>query len=646
MNRMFPKLFEWGGIGGLELKNRIIKAPQHTGLAARDGSVTERQIRHYKEIARGGTGLVIVDFAFVDNKGSQGVVCQTGVSEAEHIPGLSLLAHAIQAYGAKAALQIAHMGRERLLGPPIKAPSRMPPEDTDHGNNPEPEELTIKEIQELVSAFGDAARRAQIAGFNMVEIHGAHGYLITTFLSPRTNKRTDLYGGSRENRMRFLLEIIKDIRQKVGQDFPLGVRLSGTEYEPDGIMIEDTIALSEMLEKLGVDVVHISGGNYHQTIQRVTPMSIPPGPMIWMAEAVKKEVGIPVIASGSITTPELANEILENGKADFVALGRPLLADPHWPQKAKEGRPEDIVPCIRCNEGCLYRGIELTGVVSCTVNVALGKEDEFAITPVKHSKKVAVVGGGPAGIEAALVCTLRGHEVVLYEKRKLGGALLEASFPEFKSDLRRLISYFVTQIEKLELKVIYEEANVNTIINGGFDAAIVATGGTPITLDVPGINKPIVTTALEVLNGRARVGRRVLVVGGGLVGTEVGLFLAEQGREVILIEMLNNFMIGVGARDRMVYEERLARQNVTIYTGTRLEAVLDKGAIVAKANEKREEILVDSVVIAVGFAPQTELSNQLKSQTSLDIYTIGDCLGPRRIFDAIHEGFIAGYSIM
>ncbi len=642
--KAFDRLFRPGVIGSLKLKNRIIKAPQSMGLATRDGSVTERLIRYYKEVARGGTALIIVEYTYVDNKGSKANRCQLGISDNEYISGLSLLAQTIQANGAKAALQIVHCGQQRFSGiPPIKAPSRIPWEKLylQFGAAAVPEELTFDEIQEIVEAFGNAARRTQLAGFDMVEIHGGHGYLITNFLSPRTNERTDGYGGSLENRMRFLVETVINVREKVGPDFPICVRLSGTEYEPDGIMIEDTIEVAKVLEKLGVDVIHMSGGNHHQIIYEVSPMGMPLGVHIWAAETVKKVVQIPVIASGSITTPELAEDILEKGKADFVALGRPLWADPYWPQKAREGRPEDIRPCIRCNDGCMDRGGGLSRSISCTVNVALGMEDEFAITPAEHRRKIAVVGGGPAGMEAARVCALRGHEVTLYEKRKLGGALLEASIPEFKADLRRLISYYITQIEKLKIKVIREEASVNTIKDGGFDTVVVAIGGAPVKPGAPGIDKSIVTTALEVLNGKVHLGQRILVVGGGIVGTEVGLFLAEQAKEVIFVEMLDEFMTGIGPADRTVYKERLAKQNVTIYTGKRLKTVLDKGVIVVDKYGKHREILADNVVLATGFAPQTALVEQLENETDLDVYAVGDCVAPRKIFDVIHEGHLA-----
>ncbi len=645
MNIKFPKLFETGEIGKLELKNRIIKAPTLTHLGARDGSVTEKLIRHYQEITRGGSALVIVEGAFIDDIASKIGSGQLGVSHDRYLPGLRQLAEAIHIDGAKAELQIAHCGVQRRLGNyPIKAPSSIISSASHIRSKVLPEELTASEIKEIINNFGDAARRAKMAGFDMVEIHGAHGYLITEFLSPRTNIRTDNYGGSPQKRMGFLLEIVTDAREKVGLDFPISVRLSGTEYEPDGIMIEDTIAVAIELEKHGANSVHISGGGKNQRLPRQATMAMPLGSMVEEAVAVKRAVNIPIIASGSILTPEFAEEVLKTGKADFVALARPLLADPYWPKKALEGRPEDIRPCIRCNDGCFYR---LTGryrPFMCTVNATLAKEATLIINLAEIKRKVAIIGGGPAGLEAARVCALRGHDVTIFEKRQLGGALIEASIPEFKPDLRRLCEYYLSQVKQLRIKVVNEEATVNTIKKGSFNAVIVAVGGTPIKLDVPGSDKPNVVGALEVLSRKAPVGQRVVMVGGGLVGSETGLFLAEQGKEVIFVEVLDEFMNGVGFLDQIVYRERLGRHKVTVHTGKRVETVLDQGAVIIDKYGKREEILADSIVAAIGFAPQTALAEEFK-RAGFKVYVAGDCVRPRKIFEAIHEGFSVAYSI-
>jgi len=643
MEMMFKKLFEPGWIGNLRLKNRIIKAPQHTGLANPDGSVTDRMIRYYKEVTMGGVSMVIVEYAYIDNDASRASPCQLGISSMDHIPGLSLLAQTIQANGAKAAIQISHAGRQKFtLSKPIKAPSRVPWEEIYAAGCPPPDELTFEEICQIVKSFGEAAKRAKTADFDMVEIHACHGYLISNFLSPRTNKRTDWYGGSLENRMRFLLEVIEEIKCQVGQDYPISVRVSGTDYEPDGTTIEETIELCKRLEKMGVSVIHMSGGNHHQTIHEVSPMGMSLAHNVWAAEAVKKVLKIPVIASGSINLPDLAEKILSEGKGDFIGLGRPLWADPQWPLKAMEGRPEDIRPCIRCNDGCLARGDHQAKTIWCSVNVAICREDEFRITKAEKPKKVVIIGGGPAGMEAAIVCKLKGHHVTLYEKRELGGALIEASIPDFKApDLKPLINFFRTQIKKLKIEVIKEEATPEKIKNGNFDVVIVASGATlSIPKDIQGITNDNVTTALKVLNGDANVGQKVAVIGGGVVGTEVGLFLAEKGKEIIFVEMLDTFMNDITFDQKLVYEERFKKHNISIYTGKRLEAVTEKGIILVDRYGIRTEIQVDSVVLATGFKPNRDLIDALKDEPNLKVFDVGDCVKPRKIFDAIHEGHL------
>ena len=643
MQTNFPKLFEPGWIGNVQLKNRVIKAPQHTGLANPDGSVTDRMLRYYKDVASGGVSMVIVEYAWIDNDASRASPCQLGIASMDHIPGLSLLAQTMQANGAKAAIQISHAGRQRFTLARPKAPSTVPWEEIYAAGCPPPDVLTFEEILQIVKSFGQAAKKAQIADFDMVEIHACHGYLISNFLSPRTNKRADWYGGSLENRMRFLLEVIAEIKCQVGSGYPVCVRVSGIDYEPDGTKIEETIELCKRLEALGVAVIHMSGGNHHQTIHEVSPMGMSLAHNVWAAEAVKKEIKIPVIASGSITHPELAESILADGKGDFIGLGRPLWADPQWPLKALEGRPEDIRPCIRCNDGCLARGDHLAKTISCSVNVAVCREAEFQITKAEHPKKVAVIGGGPAGMEAARVCALKGHQVTLYEKRELGGALLEASIPEFKApDLKPLISYLRTQTKKLNIRVINEEATAQAVQTGGFDAVIVAAGATPLMLeDVHGITHQKVTSASQVLHGKAKLGQKIAVIGGGIVGTEVGLFLAEQGKEVVFVEMLDTFMNNITFDEKLVYEERFRKLKVSIHTGKRLEIVSDKGITVVDRYGIRTTISADTVVLAAGFKPNRDLIDSLKKVPKLQVFEVGDCVRPRKIFDAIHDGHLA-----
>ena len=633
---MFSKLFEPGNMGELGLKNRLIKAPIVTGFATRDGCVTDRMIRYYREVSRGGVGLVIVENSHIDNKASKSIPCQLSSSHDEHRSGLLWLATTIKSNGAKACLQLGHAGRQKFLRTfPIKAPSRVPWEESHKAGMPAPEELTFEEIGEIVEAFGDAAVRAKQTGFDMVEIVGCHGYLITNFLSPLTNRRTDWYGGHLENRMRFLLEVVDNIFKKVGKRYPLSVRLNGTDYEEGGIAIGETKQVAIALERAGISTIHVSGGVHNTGHMIHAPMYGPLATNVWAAEELKKVVGIPIIASGSITMPQLAEMILEQGKADFISLGRPLLADPYFPVKAQKGRPEDIRPCIRCLDGCIVRGLAI-GSIRCTVNATLGREDEFRIVPATITRKVAVIGGGPAGMEAARIAALRGHQVTLFEKRKMGGTLIEALTPEFKADIRGLIDYLSTQIRKGGVKTVDQEATCQIVEDGKFDAVIVATGATSPVYDVPGMNKRQVVAALDVYRG-AKTGTHVIVVGGGMIGCDIALYLAEQGKKVTMTTRGDDIARGMNQSERLAYFERLSKQSVEIRTGVHLEEVTDSGIIVADRAGSKSEIKADHVVLALGLMPDRRLFDELAKIPDLRVYAIGDCVEPRMIFDAIHE---------
>jgi len=630
------KLFQLGEIGTLKLKNRLIRASMWTAYCDAEGFVTQRLLRHYSELALGGVGLVMVEYNHIDKKSSKSNFGQLSVAGDEYVPGLASLATAIKRNGARAGLQISHAGGQRyLMGLPPRVPSQAPWRAIQNEGQTPAEELSVEEIEEIVEAFGEAALRAKKAGFDLVEVHACHGYLLTQFLSPATNKRPDRYGGYIQNRMRLLIEIIQNIRNKAGSIFPLTVRLNGSEYLDGGITIEETLETARMLERYGVNALHVSGGTHRTTDKIIVPMYWPIGYHVWAAEQIKRTVGIPVIASGSFTTPDLAEDVLKAGKADFISLARPLLADPAYPRKAKEGYLEDIVPCIRCNIGC--QGLP-EGVVSCTVNVAAGKEDEAGIKKVTNPKKVAVIGGGPAGMEAARVAAIMGHEVTLFEKRKLGGMLVEASGPEFKADLRRLIKYLSQQVVKLGVKVIYENADLETVKKITPDIVILAAGAVPIMPDFTGAGRPIIVGALDVLNG-AEVGKDLLVVGGGFVGSETALFLAEQDKKVNIIEMLGQLLSEVKSpAPRLAFFEKLNKRNVKIETNKKLEEVTEEGIIVTNEQGEKIPLKADTVILALGLKSDHKLYNELKSLPNLDTYIIGDYAEPRNVYDAIHEG--------
>lgn len=436
--------------------------------------------------------------------------------------------------------------------------------------------------------------------------------------------------------MRIYREIVKDVRSKVGPDYPVTIRLSGTDYEPDGFPIEDTIKLAEVLEKDGIDAFHISGGDHHTMIHQVTPMAIEPCHNAWAAEAVKKHVSVPVIASGSITLPQYAEKIIETGQGDFVGLGRPLWADPEWPNKAESGHPEDIRPCIRCNEGCLERTFFQFKAVTCAVNPQISREGELKIHPSARPRKIAVIGGGPAGMEAARVAKLRGHDVTLYEEQpELGGVLKEAETPSFKQDIVHFTDYQKTQIKKFDIPVIHKRAEEKDLKK--YDAVICATGSHPIIPNIKGVDHKNVIDALTAIDQPKKVGTNVVVIGGGLVGTETALDLAEHHHHVTLVEMKPSIMSDVATTDKLAYGERIAKTDMKIMTDTRLTELTDKGAEVC-TRKGCESLSADTVILALGLKADSALYDQLKKD-GIEAYLIGDAVKAGKIFDAIHTAY-------
>lgn len=638
----YGRILEPGAIGSLKVKNRIIKAPCQTRFAGRDGSVTPRLLHYYKEAARGGVGLIIVEHTYIDKEASQRALCQLGIYDDACISALATLAEIIKQYNVKAGIQITHAGRQGL-GPLIVGPSRIPWEESFEKTGIIPAELTTEEILKIVRSFGDAAERAKVAGFDMIEIHGAHGYLITSFLSGHTNKRTDWFGGSLENRMRFPLEVARIVKKKVGKDFPVGMRISAVEYETDGIVIEESIEFAKRLEEVGINVIHVSASNHHNTDREIEPMYYPPGSKVHLAEAIRKVVSIPVIASGSITTPELAEEILRTGKADFVSLGRPLLADPQFAKKIENNQRSEIVPCIRCM-ACTERPAAKKGV-TCTMNIPLGRDEE--LTEIKRavdSKKVLIIGGGPAGLEAARVAVLRGHHVRLYEKdTAIGGLMKDISVPEFKADIRRLIEYYVAQFDKLDINVVTQEATLDTIVKAEYDALILALGGAPIIPEIPGVNSPFVLTAIDVLRGKKTEGD-VIVIGGGSAGCEVALYLAGQNKRIKLIEMLENFANDADLGSRRAIINMLKGSNIEKYPGLRVEEIMTGSILTIDGRGKKGIIHGDTVVLSLGMEGNDKLGKALKEK-GIKFFAVGDCAKPRKLYDAIYEGHMAALNV-
>jgi 2,4-dienoyl-CoA reductase-like NADH-dependent reductase (Old Yellow Enzyme family)/thioredoxin reductase len=638
--KQFPKLFEPGWIGSLELKNRLVMPPMGTNYALKDGTVTQRQIDYYEERAGGGVGLVIVEISCVDSPVGKAGVRQICIDDDRFIPDLSRLAEAIKRHGVKAAIQIHHAGRQtsaKFTGHQPVAPSPIPAPAGE-----QPRELTLSEIAILVGRFAEAAERAKRAGFDGVEIHGAHGYLISQFLSPLSNRRQDAYGGDLEKRARFLLEMIEAIRRRVGRSYPIWCRLSAMEIGvEDGITLEETQVVARLVEEAGVDAIHVSA---HQvTPARRPPMAQPPCLFVPLAEGIKKVVSVPVIAVGRIP-PELGEGVLHEGKADFISIGRALLADPHLPQKVAMGRIEDITPCISCLT-CLDSATWRREGIFCVVNPALGREREYELKPAVSPKKIVVVGGGPGGMEAARVAALRGHKVVLFDDGdELGGQLLLAAKPPFKDTIETFRQYLVGQLTKLGVELrLRQRFTADVLGEIKPDVVILATGVKPFIPQIPGVQSKKVLQANEVLNG-AETGERVAVIGGELVGCETALYLVEQGKKVTVMRRGPELAAKVQQFIREPLVGRLQFKGASILTGVEYEEITEAGVVIRKGTGEREVVEADSVVLAAGAVPNTELLADLQDKVAR-VFLVGDCSEPRGIREAVEEGYRAGIEI-
>ncbi|MBM4463222.1 MAG: FAD-dependent oxidoreductase [Chloroflexi bacterium] len=703
----FRKLLEPGRIGCMELRNRIIMAPMGTNFAAEDGYITERSKNYYAERAKGGVGLAIVGVGAVDHPRAKCMPNQVAVSDDKFIPGLSELAEAVHRHGAKIAVQLQHAGgvaaEESAQGIAPLTPSPIQPavaevlQDmtmqevtslmTRFANAPADmttREITPEEIKRLVVCFAEAAGRAKRAGFDGVEIHAGHGYLIAEFLSRSKNKRQDAYGGELKNRARFLLEIIAAIREKVGKDYPIWCRMDGREFEiEDGITPADGQQLSVMLEQAGLDALHVSGyggaveGFYH------APLVYPPGNLIPLAEGIKKLVKIPVIAVGRIS-PKLGEQILRQGKADFIAMARPLLADPDLPSKLASGKLEDVRPCIYCYN-CVGQ-IFWAESMYCAVNAATGSEADFRIQRTEHTKKVIVVGGGPAGMETARVAALRGHQVTLYEKeRRLGGSLFFAStiYPDNEDFLHHLVA----QVNKLPVEVkLRQEATPELIERSKPDVVIVALGSQQMTPRIKGGNQRNVLTVADIkqmLAGRFKgdgakklsvgqravlylagpflrrflspslarrlakfwmpVGKRVAVIGGDLIGCELATFLVQRGRKVTILESGQGLAGDMAITRRWRVLADLRQGGVDMITEVTYEEITKEGIIISK-NGERQTIKANTIVVAEGMQPGRRLLEVLKGKVP-EIYEAGDCVELRLIRGAILDGASIGMKV-
>jgi 2,4-dienoyl-CoA reductase-like NADH-dependent reductase (Old Yellow Enzyme family)/thioredoxin reductase len=631
---VLKNLFEPLNVKGMKLRNRLVMPPMVTNFASEQGAVTKQIIDYYRERAKGGAALIILEMSYSDPTG-KGFPCMLGIYDNKFIAGLNELAEAIKSFGACAAVQIGHAGRQtfsQITGHPVLAPSAIP-----FKGAPEmPKEMTIEEIQKVILGFGAGALRAKMAGFDAIELHGTHGYLINEFLSPYTNKRTDVYGGSFENRLRFPIEVIQAVRSKVGKHYPLILRLCGNEYieNDEGITLDLARKIAPRLVAAGIDILHVTGAIGDTRDNSIQPHYYSLGYNVYLAQGIKEVVDVPVITAGSITDPYMAERILEEGKADLIAIGRGLLADPMFPKKAKQGKPEEIRRCIRCNE-CVGRLRKLYHI-SCAVNPAVGKEAAYSeLKPAKEPKKVLVVGAGPAGMEAARILSLRGHDVRLCDENgTLGGLLNIAAVPTWKKDIAAFVDWLKTQLEKGDVAIhLNTEVTPEYIAEFGPDVLILSTGSEPSRPKIPGRESAI--TCVDVLNG-AEVGEKVIVCGGGLVGCEVAWYLAEQRKRVSIVEMLEDIAMNVDTGFKLAILKKLRENDVGIICGLKVEEIIPgKGIIGIDKTLSRREIEGDTVVLAMGFDSNRTLFDP--KNDAYEVYVIGDAKEPRRIVDAIRE---------
>jgi 2,4-dienoyl-CoA reductase-like NADH-dependent reductase (Old Yellow Enzyme family)/thioredoxin reductase len=629
----FKTLFSPVRIGDLEFKNRIVMPPMATHFAGADGSVNERHIAYYLERVRGGAGYITFEHTGILRQG-RSFPNMALIDTDEHVPPFQKLVEAVHREGGKILIQINHAGRQTsssFTGSPIVAPSAIPcPVRKEM-----PRELSREEIQEIVEAFRRAARRVKESGADGVEIHMAHGYLINQFLSPFSNKREDEYGGDPDRRMRMAIEVLRSVRNTVGPDFVVLCRLSADEYVEGGLKIEESKEIAKALERNGIDGLHISACIAASGYLNHPPYYAEEGIFVPLAQAIKSVVSIPVITVGRIRKPELAERILAEKKADLVSMGRAFIADPHFPMKAFQGKAADIIPCISCNR-CIQSIRK--GPLQCAVNPETGREALFKIKKADRSKKVWIVGGGPAGMKAAQIAARRGHEVTLYEKRKkLGGQFLLAALPPRKEVLGDFVAYLVDQLQKLPVRIISGKPFDPVLLKREKpDVIVVATGARPNFPEIDGIHESKPFSIEDALLNPASLGKRILLVGGGGIGAEVADYLSEKGKEVTLVEMREGIALDLVGHLQHFLNIRLMEKGVKLLTNTKAVRFEREGLWVEGPQGRKRLEGFDSIVVALGSKPDNDLVESLKGKVP-EVYVVGDASKPREVMEAVLE---------
>ncbi len=651
---MYDKLFVKGTIGKLTLKNRLVMSPMGVGLAELDGSPTEDMIAFYEARALGGAGLIIPEITRVNDTHGAGMLRQLAVTKDRHIEPLSRLAQAVHKHGSKIFIQLHHPGRETmatLVGGPVAAPSAIPCNFLKQPTRA----LENAEIKALVQQFIDGAGRVQKAGCDGVELHAAHGYLINQFLSPYTNKRDDEYGGSFDNRLRFIAEIIAGIRTTCGVDFPISVRLSVEEFlsnvgvTEDYIHIQDGVKIAMALEQLGIDVINVSAGIYETGSVCVEPISFPQGWRRDLIKAVKDHVSIPVIAVSAIREPAVAETFLADGIVDFVALGRAWLADEEWGLKVKEGREDELCKCISCLR-CFESLNENNAVglpLVCSVNPRLAREQKLGnLAHDASAHKVVVIGGGAAGMSAARTLALRGIQVTLFEKEKtLGGLINIAKMPPHKGVMDWICQYYQNEFARLNVEVkLNTEATVSLLEELKPDAVILATGSTAIVPNrIPGVHGDNVFGIDSILSGAAGLkDKKVVLIGAGMSGIETAEYLCAAGNSVTIVDMLDKVAPDGNGTNVLDVTGRLAKYGATYLLSHALKEIKSDGVILEKlADHSEVTVPADAVVLSLGYCPNNSLLEALQTKFE-HVEIIGDALKVDRIEPAIRAGFEVG----
>ena len=639
MTSEYEELFKPIKIGSMHVKNRIGMAPMFTKYATESGEVTDKLIEYFVRRAKGGVGLIILENACVDWAGGRGDGNPVAIHHDRFRPRLHDLAKAVQRYRVKIVPEIHHAGRQTFshnldIEQPL-APS--PVKSKVGGDMPRP--MTEDEIEAAIQSFADGARRAKEAGFDGVEVHAAHGYLISEFLSPKTNKRTDKWGGSFENRCRFAVQVVRRIRSEAGKEFPLLYRFSAEESTPDSLILEEGVAYAKILEQEGVDCFDVTHGDY-ESIKHFPMQGNPKDQLVYLAEAVKREVSVPVIAVGSLGfDPRVAHRVVKEGRADMVHFGRELLADPDLPNKIKKNNLDEIRNCIRCNEctGSIDKGHFL----ACAVNAECGYEYKNLAKAIRQPKRIAVIGAGPGGLEFSIRAAEMGHQVTVLEKRdRIGGLLKTASLPAYKNpEIGGLLHYYEVMLDKKRVDVqLGVEATIDTITELEPDLVILAIGSEPMKLPFPGAEHSKIGIE-KMIDGGAGLGRNICVIGGSGVGIDMAMFLKERDKDVTIIEMLDDVGGELSGHLRWHLKEELERKNVRVLTSHKVTKITESG-VVAEHQGQKVEIECDDVLGAIGFKrlDPTSFIEGLDKK-NIDYRIIACEKGAGHCLDAIHSGF-------